>query len=414
MLKLGSVVLFVGCGANTLSLPEEAEAISLLQTRAQINRHDVSAFDEEFAEDFEGDDGQEEEGDDLDMDDSDQGDILLESNTTWAGYKRCREAPKGSHSACKVIGGGKNFAASARLCALEAKKINADTFQFLANGAKCWLKSCKSINMKYSTEGRKRPWQIFSTYCGLTRVHEARNGDCGNEFTNYLQYPMPPKAACDKALKFQGMKNNNLNGWGPGGGAESFRYSEVLPGVDLIVKADGAYRPNKAELNGVWRRRYGRLNLASGISTDLLFRFVEAEGQAPVKVDNFMFTVFDMDQGTRCQTRLTMNASSYNSYHVSDNTEMIVKTDTGGVGWQASTSFSSSVAGSRKDNPLWPDRLTDLQKGRAVTLYYESVKFFSLKFSITPGKGGRNLLFSGGSSLMDPLCGMHVKKENAK
>merc|ERR550514_2626660 len=112
-----------------------------------------------------------------------------------------------------------------------------------------------------------------------------------------------------------------------------------------------------------------------------------------------------MDQGRRCTSRLKVNATNYASYHVTDDTELVVKTDIGGIGWPASTTFASSVAGTRKDNPLFPDKLTDLQASRAVTLRYSGVKFFSLGFDIGAGVGGRNLLFAGLSSLTQDVCG---------
>jgi len=161
---------------------------------------------------------------------------MVEADQWAGGYKRCWGSPKGAHSACKVIGGGKDFAASARLCAKAAKDIGADTFQFLKNGAKCWLKKCNNVNMKFSTEGRTRPWQIFSTYCGLTRVHTEIKTECGEgEFTNFLEFPPIAADTCEKALSFKGMKSNNLKGFGPAQGAEVIRFANVLPDIDLIV-----------------------------------------------------------------------------------------------------------------------------------------------------------------------------------
>lgn len=326
--------------------------------------------------------------------------------TEWAGgYKRCFGSPKGAHSECKVVGGGKGFAASARLCAQAARDIDADTFQFLANGAKCWLKRCSSINMKYSDEGRKRPWQIFSTFCGLTRVHTELPSQCvGPQFTNYLIFPRPTADVCEKALKFRGMKSNNLNGLGPATGAEAFRFAEVLPGVDLVVKADNNYQPANSKKNGVMRRKYGRLNMMSGTSTYMTFRFVESSGQTPVKVDKFLFTIFDIDHGPRCTSRMVVNATKYASYHVSEDTELVVHTDIGGAGWPASSTFSSSASGTGKDNPTNPMKLTQTQSRRSVTFQYENVKFWTMGFAMGPGTGGRNILMGGESSLTADVC----------
>jgi hypothetical protein len=382
------------------------DAMMLLQTQAKITKH-TSLLEKEEAEDYMEDDAEEDEWEEVDAEQE------MAEAAQWAGgYKRCWGSPRGAHSACKVVGGGKDFAASPRLCAKAAKDIGADTFQFLKKGAKCWLKKCKNINMQYNTEGRKRPWQIFSTFCGLERVHTEIESECGpGLFTNYLKFPAPPAETCAKALSFTGMKSNNLNGFGPGQGAEVFRFSNVLPDVDLIVKADESYRPANSDNNGV-HKKFGRLNMAAGTEASMIFIFVQSTGQIPVKVDNFLFTVYDIDQGARCSSQMTVNASRYSAYYVDPETELIVKTDIGGTSWPASSSFTSSQKGNAKDNPRFPRRLSPTQSARAVTFEYQNTKFFRMGFKMGPGKGGRNILFGGISSLTEEFCPFngHPKK----
>jgi hypothetical protein len=260
--------------------------------------------------------------------------------------------------------------------------------------------------MKYSTEGRKRPWQIFSTYCGLTRIHtEVPSKDCGpGLFTNYLVFPRPPPEVCQNALRFKGMKSNNLNGFGPAQGAEAFRFSNVLPNIDLVVKADDGYRPANPSKNGVYLKKYGRLNMASGTETFMTFRFVESSGQRPVKVDKFLFTIYDIDHGKRCTSRMTVNATKYAAYYVDPDTELVVKTDIGGTSWPASSTFTSSQKGNGKDNPQFPRKLSPTQRARTVTFEYQNVKFFTMGFKMGEGTGGRNVLFGGLSSLTADAC----------
>merc|ERR1719162_1702194 len=114
--------------------------------------------------------------------------------------------------------------------------------------------------------------------------------------------------------------------------------------------------------------------MMSGTSTFMNFRFVESAGQKPVKVETFLFTVFDVDHGKRCTSRMKVNATNFASYHVAEDTELVVHTDVGGPGWPASSSFSSSTKGTGKDNPKNPMDLTDVQARRAVTFQYENVK----------------------------------------
>ena len=408
--KLCVASAFVGALGNEVRLKidqieQSEDGMSLLQTQARMTKP-LSLLETEEQEEYAFDSSL-----DMDADSDSESDIATYDESEWAGgYKRCFGSPRGAHSQCKVVGGGKGFAASARLCAQEARKIEADTFQFLANGAKCWLKRCNSINMKYSTEGRTRPWQIFSTFCGLTRIHTEVESDCiGPQFTNYLVFPKPTADACSKDLKFRGMKSNNMNGFGPAIGAQVFRFAQVLPGVDLVVKADEGYRPANAAKNGVYNRKYGRLNMMTGTSTFMTFRFVESNGQKPVKVPKFLFTVFDVDHGKRCSARMTVNATKYASYHVAEDTELIVKTDIGGPGYPASSTFSSSTAGTGKDNPRNPFKLTDQQARRAVTFQYENVKFWTMGFEIGAGSGGRNIMFGGHSSLTADVCPQEPK-----
>jgi len=379
------------------------DAMNLLQTQARVTKH-TSLLEKEEAEEYLKGDAEEVVNEDL-WEELDAEQALQETEKWAGGFKRCWGSPKGAHSECKVIGGGKGFAASARLCAKAAQSIGADSFQFLANGAKCWLKKCNNINMKYSVEGRKRPWQIFSTFCGLERKHEELQSDCGSGlFTNYLVFPRPPPDVCNKALSFNGMKSNNLNGFGPATGAESFRFANVLPGVDLVVKADDNYRPAKADKNGVYLRKYGRLNMLSGTESFMTFRFVESNGQNAVKIERFLFTVFDIDHGNRCTSQMTVNASRYAAYYVDQHTELSVHTDVGGPDWPASSTFTSSQRGSGKDNPKFPRKLSPTQRARSVTFEYQNLKFFTMGFKMGPGAGGRNILFGGLSSLTEDSC----------
>jgi len=119
-------------GLDQMELSEDA--MILLQTQARITKHS-SLLEKEEAEEYLEGDADEDLWGDLDAEQA-----LVEGDQWAGGFKRCWGSPRGAHSNCKVIGGGKGFAASARLCAKAAQSIGADSFQFLAAGAKCWLK----------------------------------------------------------------------------------------------------------------------------------------------------------------------------------------------------------------------------------------------------------------------------------
>merc|ERR1719420_2073023 len=125
--------------------------------------------------------------------------------------------------------------------------------------------------------------------------------------------------------------------------------------------------------------------MLSGTETFMTFRFVESNGQKPVKIPRFMFTVFDIDHGVRCTSQMTVNATRYAAYYVDENSELLVHTDIGGPTWPASSSFKSSQRGRGSDNPKFPRQLNPTQSARSVTFEYQNVKFFTMGFKIGAG-----------------------------
>lgn len=328
-----------------------------------------------------------------------------DTETQLFGFKRCYDVPKGMHSGCKIVGGGKNFAKTPRQCAEKAKKIGADTFTFLGKGGRCWLRKCRSTDLQLSDKPKK-PWGVFSVYCGLESVHKDVKGPCGLEKTTYLKYRPPPTHACEAPLNFaNGMKGNNLNGLGPGSGAKSMRFREILPGVDLQVKATDSYRPANTKKNGRYKKWGGSVNLLSGTNTDFSFSFLNSTGRNKVKVDSFMFTVFDLDQSKACVSRTKVEASGYSGYYLADDTELLIKTTPPQENRPAKTVFESTSFGNARDNPKDPLNMTVSQARRAVTFVYQNVKTFYMGFGLTGGeKSGRNIIFGGSSSITNSLC----------
>lgn len=382
----------------------------------------------------------------------------------WAnGFNQCREKPiKKANSGCRAHTKRYNIPVeppqgvnvkklrgaartemlkqlkikAVRECSLKAREAGSDTFDFLYSLARmkgghpalCITKTCFTSNLKYRKD--KKAWDVFSLFCGLSMVSKNITGPCGDETTHetthYLEYLRPPVHACDAPLNFgAGMKNNNLNGLGPGGGAESMRFRSILKAkdgsaIDLVVKASDSYTPANTKKNGRYKMWGGSVNLRSGTETHFVFTFVESRGQTPVRVPSFMFTVFDLDQSHQCLSRTTINATGYSSYYVSDTTELRVTTrlprlyelkddqnrSTGR--WHStpiSTQFQSTQFGGKKDNPKDPLAMTEAQAARAVTLVYQNVKSFTMGFKLTGGEtSGRNIIFGGSSSITDKVC----------
>jgi hypothetical protein len=183
------------------------------------------------------------------------------------------------------------------------------------------------------------------------------------------------------------------------------RVLQTLPGVDLIIRANQNYVAHNSARNGIHLGKFGRINIKSGTSTVLNFQFVSTGTLNVVKVPEFVFTVFDLDQFKGCYGRMSINASHFSSYHVSDNTELVSKTDAGAPGRAASSVFMSSMAGTKTDNPKKPRELTSEQAARSVSFVFKNRKFFNLGVEISDAGAGKNLLFGGRSSLLDNTCG---------
>lgn len=360
-----------------MQLHNSEDAMSLLQYQARLSKHQTV-----------------------------ENKTVEEHGDTWAGgFMRCTEQAPHTQSGCRSVGGGRNFAIHPRLCAEQAKVRRADGFSFLAKGDETWciLRQCDSVDMQW--EGSNENWQVYSTYCGLERSRVEVEGTCRTAFTGNLIYPKPRRSVCRGGLKFKTLSHNNLRGVGPNRADQgNMRFTETLPGVDLVIRADENYEAYNPARNGLHLGKFGRINMKSGTQTVFNFRFVRSGTDEPVKVPEFVFTVFDIDQFKGCYGRMTVNASHFASYHVSDNTELIVKTDAGAVGRAASSTFMSSMAGTGRDNPTQPRELTPEQAARSVSFVFRNRKFFNMGFEISDAAAGQNILFAGKSSLLDSVC----------
>lgn len=276
--------------------------------------------------------------------------------------------------------------------------------------------------MRFTRRVRK-PWETYSRYCGLPSVSKNITVTCGKgkedlvESSAPLTFPPPRVHACASPLNFgRGMKGNNLAGLGPGRGSRTMRFREVLPGVDLRIQTTDQYKPTNTKRNGRYKRWGGAVNVGPNTDTHFLFSFVNSsDGRRRVMVDSFMFTVFDLDQVAGCQSRTFVEASGYSAYYLSDDTELVVKTDTSDLQHHGPvTTFKSSVIGNGRDNPRTPGTLTPKQAKRAVSFLYERVRQFSMGFGVTEGSQGRLLVFGGVSSITDGLCAEAQKLEQVR
>merc|ERR1719329_1940198 len=195
-------------------------------------------------------------------------------------------------------------------------------------------------------------------------------------------------------------------------GEERILFGGVLPGKDLLVSSTSSYTPNmlnpsgRVLRNGA-RQGFGVINMASGSSVDLSFILRDSITGAH-SPDSFVVSFFDGDHGMSHESREIVTISKMSNFIVDDNTELeITETATddaslaGGVGF---ATFTSTLRGTKEDNPLSPLALSDLQKQRSVEVYFENRAKFDVTLAATGyvNPQGRNMMFAGASTLTCP------------
>merc|ERR1712216_406912 len=109
----------------------------------------------------------------------------------------------------------------------------------------------------------------------------------------------------------------------------------------------------------------------------------------------------DLDQNPNNRKRESVTPYGYDTYTLSNDTQVEV-----GVNGEGVTFFRSTTPGDGSDNPDDPKTLTALQKARTVELTFTNVNSFELNAAMTMGyktQLGGNFIFSGPSSIV-PLC----------
>lgn len=204
--------------------------------------------------------------------------------------------------------------------------------------------------------------------------------------------------------------HSNLGGFGPDDGPEQLRVMEVgnivdFDGVetdqkfDLVIETLSGYM-GKSEENGVIDC-IGKINVIAMSEVDLLVSLVYTGTSEPIPpTGNFFFTIYDMDQTEHVQKSFTVH-SDITEYVLGPNSEVLVSDDLG-----FGTTFTSSTKGSTDDHPTDLNALTDIQKSRAVTLYFTHANEFEFTMrapSTAEGKkakGTQTFMFGGKSEFV--------------
>jgi len=214
---------------------------------------------------------------------------------------------------------------------------------------------------------------------------------------------------CERTLQFNNVLRSNLGGAGPDSGPEGILFGGVLVGKDLLVSATSPYTPNMLNPSGGVlrngaRQGFGVINMASGSSVNLDFTLKDSASGAD-SPDSFVITFFDGDHGMAHESREVMSISGMSNFIVDEDTELeITETATDDVSLSDGVgvaTFTSTLRGTKEDNPVSPLALSSLQEKRSVEAYFED----KAKFAVTLGESGyvnpqgRNIFFAGASTL---------------
>jgi len=215
------------------------------------------------------------------------------------------------------------------------------------------------------------------------------------------------------------VSHSNLGGAGPDGGPETLVYSGVFHVhervIDLVVSATSPYTPNLLNANGGVLHNglhggFGVINVACDGSVDLLFTFVDQATGAATIPPPFLFTWFDSDHGMAHESRESITANGFSSYHITDMSSLDIVEVGEGLSelalaeGEGSATFTSTMRGGKVDNPTTPLHLTRLQADRTLALLFTGKSSFSVTLSETgyANPQGRNFYFSGTSALICP------------
>jgi hypothetical protein len=210
-------------------------------------------------------------------------------------------------------------------------------------------------------------------------------------------------AAC-LALDFgaASVSRNNLGGHGPdredNANGLHIRNVATVDGVpvNLVVTAANEYVPNNAGANGVWHD-FARINAKCGTSTQFNFDLINSQTGGAIKVDRLCISFADLDEGLDDKCEESVKLSGFDSYYVSDDTQIVAEAAEGGQ-----TTFVASTHGTGADNPRKPQSMNELATSRTVGVSFSDVSSFSATFTWGEGPygNGRDIFFAGPTPVM--------------
>mmetsp|Transcript_37687 Transcript_37687/g.82771 ORF Transcript_37687/g.82771 Transcript_37687/m.82771 type:complete len:1083 (-) Transcript_37687:195-3443(-) len=194
---------------------------------------------------------------------------------------------------------------------------------------------------------------------------------------------------------------NDLGGLGPKQEVEPvLKWANIadLDGVpiDLVVHNVSAYIPTSTEGNGNLGD-FGIINVASGTYVDLEFTFKNRQTGQAQQLDDFAFSVLDLDLNSFSGAEIeTVIGSGFDYVLVDPDTTVEISELTDGR-----YVFTATWKGSANDNPTSLEKLTPGQLRTSVGFIYYHVSSFTLTFMVGDGNKGRNFMFGGRTLLIE-------------
>lgn len=244
----------------------------------------------------------------------------------------------------------------------------------------------------------------------------ASDGDpdavAGAEAEEHAENPQPvcavaddacdPAGACCNAIKDQAILDlstvieNNL--CGDGDGAHELRYGNVLTqkgnSMDLVVTAVGERECGRATnaKNGA-KGAIGVIAVQGGEEVTFLFSFMKSGTSDPAVPTSLMFSFLDLDQGKKNKQRESVEVCGAVNAIVTDNSELEQSSNGDCI------KFTSTTAGTGKDNPDRVESMSNVQRARTVAYQIAGSSFSATLGVAKKGHTPRKFMFAGNPSV---------------
>lgn len=175
--------------------------------------------------------------------------------------------------------------------------------------------------------------------------------------------------------------------------------------VDVLVSFDDAYQAFDFSKNGIFGSNL-MVNLADNTTSDVTFTFIDPHTNKSMLVENFAFSIFDIDGTLSGYEQVAIRNSADMHYYVLTNTTVNVTEADGKL------IFRSTVFGDFADNPDMDLGLTTEQIEKTVLLWFDE-PISSVTLTLTTYKiwTGRDFEFGMASRVLCPLR-FHYEPEN--